>query len=57
MNRKSFYPENVAAITKQKKNVKYLIRHNDGHQYAHANTKTTIRHEPYYKTTENPSWS
>ena len=34
-----------------------MIRHNDGHQYSHANTKTTIRHEPYYKTTENPSWS
>jgi len=34
-----------------------MIRHNDGHQYTHANTKTTIRHDPYYKTTENPSWS
>jgi len=25
-----------------------MIWHNVGHQYKHANTNTTIRHEPYY---------
>jgi len=25
-----------------------MIRHNVGHQYAQANTHTTIKHEPYY---------